>query len=214
MADAPNTESQSANGGGSGGQQKGGGGGRRSGGSRDICVLEFSAPYNRVVTINALRQRCRGAFSLRTLAARPEGAVNYVGQGMSQMPDIPGLHIALDFENKRYRIFDPLERNKALLKQINAVIRSVPSVVQSAEVSPVEEVRGELNDDQWKSLILELKKKVDDEPSYAIVRDGKMPTDEEIAKMKGRRLADPWNNGRKPMYADQMDDYARQLDAV
>lgn len=175
------------------------------------CVVEFGDDYNRTITLNTIKQPVRGKFSLVNLAKRKEGAADYIGK-MAGMPDIPGMRLGLDFRKQKYKLYDPLARpeNASLLKQINAVYKK--GVSGGAEFGPVETQMGEMNDDQWKTLLIELVNKK--EAKCLRVVDGRLPTIKQIAKMKGRRLADPWNSSKQiPTYHDELPAYAEKLDA-
>ena len=178
---------------------------------RATVVLEFGDVHNRTITLNTLKLRVRGSFSIRSLAARPEG-MRDVGTAMARMPEIPGQRIALDLRRKRYRIFDPLSKNKDLLDQINAVVKASPALVRGADYKACDTIDGELNDDQWKTLIGELMRK--EKSNSVSVLEGKLPTEAEFEKMPGRRLNDPWNSSpRKPKYHDEMEEYQTAIDS-
>jgi hypothetical protein len=177
-----------------------------------VVTLEFGDECCRQITINTLKMRVRGKFSLRTLASRPVGARD-VGRVMNNMPDVPGLRIKLYFRDRRYVIYDPLEKDKTALARINAAA-SGAMLTAGADYEPVGESKGQLDENQWKTLILELARKNDgtDSSKSCWEVEGKMPTTAQAEQLKGRRLNDPWNGGRKPRYHDEVEEWAESLD--
>jgi hypothetical protein len=174
------------------------------------CTVEFGDDYNRVITIDSLQQAVRGAFSIRTLASRKEGARD-VGQIMARMPDIPGMRLTLNFRARKYILFDPLTDDAQLLRRINAVVKE-GSILSGSEYGPCDTQERQVEDqDEWKTLVDEMCRKRDGECLKVV--EGKLPTPEQLKKMPGRRLNDPWNSSpRKPRYHDQQHDYALSLD--
>lgn len=172
-------------------------------------TVEFGDDHCRTITLNVFRLQVRGRFSLRTLASRPEGARD-VGTAMSQMPDVPGLRCTVDSRAGTYRLWDPLESDKPLLDRINRALRNA-RLATGGDVTHVPAVENRLDDDQWKTLMLELVDKA--ENGYCEVVDGELPTREQLAAAKGRRLADPWNSGRKPKYHEELEAWNDRIDA-
>ncbi len=66
-----------------------------------------------------------------------------------------------------------------------------------------------LEDDQLKSILVELRNKL--EGGMLMVVNGDLPSREAIEKMAGRELYDPWNTGDapKPMYKDELSEWKK-----
>lgn len=172
--------------------------------------VEFGDSNNRTITINCLREKVRGRFSISTLHARPEGGRD-IGNAMSGMPDIPGLRMEIIASRKKAILFDPLENDEDRLARINAAARRARAIFKGRDITFVRAREIELNDDLLKTLLLELWRK--QQEHQLTVLDGELPDPEEIAKLPGRELYDPWNNGRKPTYVEQVPEWHDKIDA-
>lgn len=197
-----------------------GGGSNQSGqrrGNRPLnlppFIVELGDDSNRTISLDTMRLRLRGDFSLSKLHKRKQGGRD-VGQIMQQMPDIPGMRIMVDYHAQKCRIFDPLEtpEYKDVLVRVNQVAQEATAVKQSGgKFTPVEAVEHKLDKDKMKTLCLELVRLVEDKQARVVA--GELPTEEQLAAMPGRKLFDPWNNSpRKPKYEDDAEAFYARAD--
>ncbi len=179
-------------------------------------IIEFGdGTYCRNFTISSAPFQgmiVRGAFSLSALSRRPEG-MRDVGQHATRLPDLPGLRLAVDTRGRRVGVFDPLgpdadkygregdaKRGAETLDRFNSAVKNIPGF--NNKYGPVATSEHELDDDQLKTILLEMRQKLDEHCISVVV--GTFPTKAEIEDMPGRRLCDPMNQGRKPKYHDQI----------
>jgi hypothetical protein len=129
---------------------------------------------------------------------------------MAGMPDIPGQCMEVDITKKTARVFDPLESQPELLNQINHVSAEAVSLRSSGTVIVhVPEVTHTLDDDHFKSLLMELRRKrVSD---CLRVVDGQLPAESVIEKLPGRELSFR-TSAHAPRYKDEVMGYERSLD--
>ena len=106
---------------------------------------------------------------------------------------------------------DPLEHDPTLLETINAVAQKARSIWKGAPYKAVPTTELVLSTDLLVTLLKELQRKL--EAGQIEVVKGKLPSDEQIAKVPGRELYDPWNNGRKPTYVDEVEGWHQRLDS-
>lgn len=175
-------------------------------------TVEFGDVYCRNHTLNTppFQTQVRGAFSLATMARRPEGMRDVGVIGM-RIPDLPGQRLSVDPSRKTARLFDPCEEGagKAALDRYNAVAKEAPNLPRN--YGPVPAVEHKLNDDQLKTLIFEIKQKL--EHGNAKLVDGTFPADGDIERLPGREMYDQWNQGRKPRYRDQVEEWEQSAAA-
>lgn len=195
-------------GGGGQGGNKGGGGKGKSGGRRGVgvTILAFGDDSNRQITINTIKERVRGAFSLRNVKRQ-------ASNGMAAMPDIPSELMMLDWDTQSYTITDPLKKNVALMQQVNHACNQ-SRVIRGAEYRAMDDRSGECRDkDKWFTLVDEMRRK--HEAGIVQIVEGRLPTEEEMRQIPGKRLHDPWNSSRmKAEYHEDQLEYARGLDRV
>lgn len=175
----------------------------------DQFTVEFGDIYNRNPSLNTFRLRVRGSWSTYKLHQRPEGGRD-VGEIMNRMPEVPGQRLTINVKKGTALLFDPLEDNPGLLDKVNATMRSGRIAAGSQRFTFVPRSEFACSADEMKTLLLELLVK-QEERSITVV-EGRLPTKEEVAALPGRQLADPWNNGRKPKYQDEMEDWARGIE--
>ena len=174
-------------------------------------TIEFGDLYGRNQSINTFRiTKVRGRFSLADMHSRPEGSYP-VGDGMSAMPSVPGIHMEVDTTKKTARLYDPLSDEPALLRRVNAVMSD--NSIGKPNIGPDEESTLQLDDDTLKSLLYELIRKQESGSIRMIA--GSLPKKEEVDAMPGFELNDPWNSsGYKPKYKKDQEAYARNLEKV
>lgn len=129
---------------------------------------------------------------------------------MTGMPDIPGLRMKIIPKDHKAILYDPLEDDPDRIARINRVAERARAIYKGAPFTFVPASEFELNPDMLKTLLIELNRKVD--TRCCVVVDGTLPGLDDIAKLDGRQLYDPWNNGRKPTYVDEVDDWMGRLD--
>jgi len=173
-------------------------------------VVEFGDLYCRNHTIGCLRLRARGAWSITKLHQRPIGGRD-IGTAMSSMPAIPGQRLRVVPKEMKAYLEDPLADNADLLEVINAVAQNARSIWKGAPFKPVPTVELALSNDLLVTLILELHRKL--ESGNVEVVKGRLPTIEDVQKLPGRELFDPWNNGRKPTYVEDVPGWHERLEA-
>lgn len=174
-------------------------------------TVEFGDECNRTITINTLKFKVRGQWSLTSLFSRKGIGGRDVGSAMSAMPDTPGIRLKVSPRQRKALFYDPLERDPRLLERINAV-RARAQSIGSANKTSVQESPYELDDDQMKTLCLEIVAKQKDGEIHAITK-GRLPTETELEEMPGLQLNDPWSsNPHKPTYAKDYFTWARKMD--
>ena len=173
-------------------------------------IVEFGDLYCRNHTINCFRIRARGAWSITRLHQRPIGGRD-IGSAMSSMPAIPGQQLRVVPKEMRAYLEDPLQDLPDLLDTINAVAKNARSIWKGVPFKPVPTVELKLTSDLLVTLILELHRKL--ETGNIEVIKGRLPTIEQVDKLPGREMFDPWNNGRKPTYVDQVAGWHERLEA-
>jgi hypothetical protein len=173
-------------------------------------TVEFDAPMNRTVLINLLDVQARGAYAGRKLPSPPSGT-------MGTIQDIPGQRMKVIPKEMRAVLYDPLEEkeNKHILDQLWAVAQdeSCRVINMGRPFGPVPRTEFMLNPDMLKTLILELKSKVEEERVCRLV-DGAIPSAADIAAMPGRQLYDPQNkSSRKPTYVEDVPAFESRIAA-
>lgn len=171
--------------------------------------VEFGDNYLRNHTIATFRLRVRGSWSITALHQRPIGGRD-IGAAMSAMPAIPGQTLRVEPREMKAYVEDPLADDPSLLESINAVAQKARSIWKGAPFKAVPVTELILSSDLLKTLIMELYRKL--EAGHIKVLEGKLPNREQVDKLPGRELYDPWNNGRKPTYTDEVGAWHQRLD--
>lgn len=169
-------------------------------------TVELGNSRNSKITIDTLKSRFRGHFSLAKLHNRPGGGRD-VG-AMSAMPEIQGIHLEVDPTQSTVRIYDPLIDKKEVLDQVNGVLAR--NGIKGSGFKAIEETTRKLNENELKTLCIELRLRV--EQKKAKVREGVLPTDEQIERMPGEELFDPWSESHtQPKLKKDWPAYARKV---
>lgn len=176
----------------------------------EAFTVEFGDLYCRNHTINCLRLNVRGAWSITRLHQRPIGGRD-VGPAMGSMPAIPGQRLRIVPREMRAFLEDPLQDDPDLMARINRVSEHARSTYQGVPYTPVPAIELQLTSDMLVTLLLELHRKL--ESQCIEVVKGRLPTIEQVSKLPGRELYDPWNNGRKPTYVDEVAGWETRLQA-
>ena len=171
-------------------------------------VVEVDCGRNRTYASATFRTKWRGAFSLNNI----ERGHN-VGSIMANMRPFPGLHIEVNLKTAVVRVLDPITRDQ--LKQINLVLNdpNAGPVRTDAKRVAVETVIYDLGKDadKFKTFLVEVRRGLD-EGMFKPVKGGDFPTMEQIDKLPGQELNDPFNNSAiKPKYKHQQAKYVEQL---
>lgn len=170
--------------------------------SLEPFTVEFADDYcrNHTITTPPLQGLdIRGRWDTSRLAKRPQGMRN-LGEEATKIPSpIPGAYLRVDPVRRTVRLFDPLsatDAGKATLEHYNKVAKGVPIL---RERQPFEAIQHEVDDDQLKTLLIELHRKL---ASRCIdVVEGTLPSLKQIEQLSGHELYDPSNPGDdKPKY--------------
>ena len=132
-----------------------------------------------------LNQTYRGRWSIHKQGTRTAS----ISSRMSTMPDIPGIRIKLVPKDNKVISTDPLEGENRLLNSISSTYRGAmpgfggtfTSVPRSEKV---------LDDDMFKTLLLELRDCTVRKTATLEVVSGAMPTVDQIESLPGRELND------------------------
>jgi hypothetical protein len=135
-----------------------------------------------------------------------------VSREMASMPDVPGMRVRVIPKENKYVVYDPLESQPELLKQIGAILRN--ALVFSGDVTYVKRVERKLDDDTFVSLLLELRRVYDGKnPTFEVI-SGELPTEEQINALPGRELNNPFCPYSQPKYKGDEDRHAVLLRAM
>lgn len=177
-------------------------------------TVEFGDDCGRTITLNTLRLRLRGAWSISRLMSK-QGGGRAIGEAMSGMPNIPGMRCKVEPRHSRVTIFDPLENEPDLLAQINKLKEKWPIIGGESNGAgkwkPNDTAVHVLVPDEFKSVVLDL---VDLYKGKMLVPlDGsRIPSQEEAEALPGKQLYDPWSNSRaKPTYAEDEHAYFERI---
>lgn len=172
-------------------------------------TVEFGDVYCRNHTINTFRIKVRGAWSLTRLHQRPEGGRD-IGAAMAAMPAIPGQRLRIEPKEMKAYIEDPLADEPELLDSINSIAQKARSIWKGAPYKPVPTTDLTLSPDHLKTLLYELLRK--EQAQHITVIKGKLPDKDKIDELPGKELYDPWNNGRKPTYVEDVEGWQQRLE--
>jgi len=176
----------------------------RNGGS---VTIEFDGE-NRNFMISAFGDgtTVRGAFSVSR-------CINAPGE-MRGMPDIPGLHLTLNFRDNKLTIEDPLRKDRDLCAKIKSSLRAVNRFKSDGELTGVPTVEKTLSVHQMKTLVLEIRDRM--AANEVRIIKGEFPTDDQIEKLPGKKLLDPGRNfpTSQPMFEEDWWDWASRARMV
>ena len=172
-------------------------------------TVEFGDDSNRTITLDVFQTRVRGRWQRDKIIGRVLGA-------MGQMPDIPGIRMRVVPKEKKVVLYDPLDEDAKLMSRINATW-SACQVISTGQpfrgLQDGEHSMGEhqMRDDEFKTLLFELRRK--EESGALRVIEGRIPDEEAIEQIAGRKLYDLWNRGRHPKYEDEVPEWITGLEA-
>ena len=180
---------------------------RDTGDSYVPFTVEFGDAYCRNHTINTppFQMNVRGAFSIAALASRPEG-MRTLGEAAGRIPEMPGAMLSVNLRTGQVRLWDPCDETangRKALERYNALAATTPALTK---FKPFEAIEHQLDADHLKTLVMELKQKLESQCCRVAVGD--FPDEGQLKRLKGRLLFDPWNtNFNKPRYADEYEDW-------
>jgi hypothetical protein len=142
----------------------------------------------------------RGRWDTSRMAQREQG-MRDLGTAATRIPSpIPGARLAVDIRRAKATLFDPLQTTKEgreVLERYNAVAKGIPALRKDCK--PFETLQYQLDEDQLKTLLYELLRKMDS--GCLDIVEGSLPTLQELEKIPGHELYDPGNNSEdKPRY--------------
>jgi hypothetical protein len=176
----------------------------RNGGS---VTIEFDGE-NRNFMLSAFGDgtTVRGAFSISR-------CINAPGE-MRGMPDIPGLYLTLSFRDNKLTIEDPLRKDRDLCAKIKSSLRAANRFKSDGELTGVATVEKTLNVHQMKTLVLEIRDRIN--ANEVRIIKGEFPTDDQIEKLPGKKLLDPGRNfpTSQPMFEEDWWDWASRARVV
>lgn len=183
-------------------------------------IVQLGDDYGRRFHVPIIDLNLQGTFSLSRMQLRkdPQGkhlGGRDVGSAMSNMPERPGHHLALDFVAGTASTHDPLTEDPDRLKRGANVLKRTRAASADVEYGPFEDTKADLDTDSMKTLCRWVLDAIDNK--QAIVISGTAPSREQIANLPGRFLYDPANDSTghfRPKYEDQQADWNTQQDRV
>lgn len=174
-------------------------------------TVEFGDAYGRNQYISSLRERVRGRFSLSDMHARPEGCYS-VGDAMSVMPEVPGIHMEVDTNKKTARLYDPLEDDTPRMMRVASILKN-NMLGFDGQLGTAPERVVKLTDDVLKTLIAELIRRRENKSLW--VKEGNLPSMEDLDKLPGHVLNDPNNSSTmKAKYKKDAREFAANLEKI
>lgn len=181
-------------------------------------TVELGDDHGRRQTLHVFRKRYRGRYSNALLASRRDMitgkriGMRVLSEGMSQMPDIPGIHIQVDLSKNYAKEYDPLSEMEELHKEADrAFAQATNKTSHKTRAWPEVEYKN-LDDHTFKTLVRELCQMVSDNSARVVA--GTLPEFEEVREMPGRFINDPSSNSRsKPRYEDEAEEYLEELES-
>ncbi len=166
-------------------------------------TVEFADDYCRNFTITTpplSGSDVRGRWDTARLSRRPQ-RMRDLGTTGNRIPSpIPGAMLEIDVRRKHVRLFDPLKETEAgreVLAEYNRVASTTPALKK--DCIGFTAVEFDVDDDQLKTLLLEILRKKDSKCIDMIT--GTLPTAEQVNRLPGHELYDPSNPGDdKPRY--------------
>ena len=175
--------------------------------------VELREAQNDWERLQRIAEKDRGAVSQRALdqaKARYGSARNNLSYNTTRLNlakrDLERTVLRSPFDgivSKRY--VDPFQQVALGQKLFDLHMEGAMEAAISVPESEIE-----LNNDLLVSLLLELRRK--EAAGQLRVVEGRMPSLDTIQRLPGRELYDPWNNGRKPTYADEVPAWQQRLD--
>lgn len=161
--------------------------------------IEINGPRCESVIFNPTGMRVRGRWEFAKNAHRDKAEV--LKTLAFDVPVIPGKIIALDVDDKKGRIIDPLSSGEgaAILKKVNEVFKDHGTVMEQGLAHPSED--HVLTTDSVKDWLYWMRRLVDAGLAVVTSQSPELPPLDEIRAMPGRRLADPLNSNQQSLKA-------------
>lgn len=171
--------------------------------SRGAFVIEFGDNFGRYISVKCLGgDRFRGTWSQARMSVRKRGNGDDIGgrsmgEGMSRMPEIPGIRLKVEPKTRKVTIYDPLTTNPDLMETVNRRAKAAYIVQGEDEARPWKTVEQVMEDaDLFKSLLIELAYMARDDVDMCRLKAGQLPTSEDLEKLPGEEMYDPCNTGQ------------------
>ena len=183
-------------------------------------IVEFSDDCCRNFSFNTPPLQgleVRGRWDVAKLAQREQG-MRDLGTAGNRIPTpMPGMYLEVDVRKRRIELSDPLGTTKegiAALERFNRVAKDFPALRKGDSPQVAHPTRPyEIDDDQMKTLLLELLRKND--AGCLIVIKGSLPTREMVLGLAGDELYDPQNtSAEKPRLKKDLDAHRDRLRAA
>ena len=161
--------------------------------------IEINGPRCEPVIFNPTGSRVRGRWDFAKNAHRDKSEV--LKALAYEVPQIPGKVIAIDTDEKKGRIFDPLSTGAgaAILAKVNEIFKNHGTVLEEGRAHPAEDYA--LTIDSTKDWLYWMRRLVDSKLAEHTSGSVELPTLDEIKAMPGRRLADPLNSSAQTLKA-------------
>lgn len=161
--------------------------------------IEINGPRCESVIFNPTGMRVRGRWEFAKNAHRDKAEV--LKTLAFDVPAIPGKVIALDVEEKKGRIVDPLSTGEGakILAKVNEVFKDHGTVMEQGLAHPAED--HVLTVDGVKDWLFWMRRLVDAGLAVVTSQSPELPPIDEIRAMPGRRLADPLNSNQQSLKA-------------
>jgi hypothetical protein len=175
-------------------------------------TVECGDEGNRQIPLDMMRMWLRGAWKSQNIKCD-------MGPEMRKMPDSPGIYLEVKPRDSTLRIFDPLSlpKNATLLQNLNKAVEDITSVKTGTgrKLGPMLEVVHTLDEDQLKTVMLEISRKVYGPMPCMTAVQGTVPTAQELKGYPGRELNDPWNSSQfKAKYVDQRKEFEDRFERM
>jgi hypothetical protein len=161
-----------------------------------ILAVEIATKENSNVLFGPTQTKLRGRWAGSSPSLR--GMTSDVG--MNQMPDLPGLHLILDTNEKTFTIHDPLSDPDYAdtVESANAVLKSVFGTQSKPAADEVKDVS---DDTEFKTSLYWIRRLVDAEQCRVI--SGTIPSIEEIRSgVKGKIRKSYWNSNPQDVWEE------------
>lgn len=160
-------------------------------------LIEIVQPQNESHIFAPTRLRVRGRWDFGNTAARNLGSES-LREMARDVRVIPGQHIALDTDQMSGAIFDPLnqtDEGKRTWARIAGIVKRYRAEFGSdlAPGDPKEYSR--LSADDVKTWLWEMRTLLNSNQAQQVSGSDVIPSLEEIARMPGKRVRDPFNTG-------------------
>ena len=160
-------------------------------------VLEVGDDKNRCIMFGPSQMRLRGWWKRENLIGIS------MHETLTQMPNLPGLHIVLDLPNRVLKILDPLSfnENKDLLVQAKKIHKEM----FRTDAGPEKEYREEdCSDTKIKSWLFHVRRMLDNKQCRII--SGAMPSMDKIVELPGYTMTEMWDSSSRSRKYREEDD--------